>query len=144
MAVPFEGHVAARRSARHHVQVRLVEVGPQTWGAERVRVTGTIARVFRQRSADGPSLQESQLVAFDVGIYTDRAAIPPDAGGWLPAADVRPGRFMEVYLNGDPPECVTALAEYRLIDAPSVRPQLPVSGRHLPEVRRSAWRIWRR
>jgi len=121
MAVPLSADFRARQSAAHHVQVELTEVGPLERPVDRVRVKGCVRRVFRS----DPTIREGDVVSFTVGVFRDLKSIPFDAGGWIPSAEVTPGRFMEVYLNGVAPACETALVEYKLIDGPSRDPMFP-------------------
>ena len=122
MAVPHIGRLAARLRARFHAQVQVEHKAGthQTPGA--VPVKGRVVRVFRS----GGALKVGDEVQFSVHVYR------PGDDIWEGPAFMRydtfmQAKYMEVYLNGNPPQCEVALDECVTIEAPSRRPQVKSS-----------------
>jgi len=120
MAVPRSAHMQARRTAHHHVQVRVTHVElPKIWPDKGV-VVGRVTRVFRSRDV----LTPDDPVSFSVCMIKRGQLAPPSAGGWIVIDELTVGRVIEIYLNGGPPDCETV--EYTLLDGPTEQPQLRI------------------
>jgi len=120
MAVPRSAHMQARRTAHHHVQVRVTHVElPKIWPDKGV-VVGRVTRVFRSRGV----LTPDDPVSFSVCMIKRGQLAPPSAGGWIVIDELTVGRVIEIYLNGGPPDCETV--EYTLLDGPTEQPQLRI------------------
>ncbi len=122
MAVPLSAHMEARRTADHHVQVRVTHVEPPKISPDRGVVVGRVTRVFRSRTV----LTRDDPVSFSVCMMKRGQLMPPSAGGGIVVDELTVGRLIEIYLNGGPPDCQTALDEYTLLDGPTEQPQLRI------------------
>lgn len=120
MALPPETYERARKKAQLHVQVELDPIQQKVQeDCQEFPITGKIVRIFR-----GHRCHVSQIVGFDVAVKVS-SEIYLSGILWLSHADLLYMKYMEVYLNGKPPNCSVALYQYELIEAPTEDPVLP-------------------
>ena len=122
MAVPYLGHLAARRGARFHAQVELVKPQAELQTPAALPVEGRVVRVFRGKGG----LSLGQQVTFSVHVCRRGDNIWPGPK-FMRYEDFTGARYMEVFLNGAPPGCEVALDEVSIVERPSRRPQLRAS-----------------
>jgi hypothetical protein len=122
MAVPYIGHLEARLRARFHVQVQVSYSGAEPRTRAAVPVQGHVVRVFRS----GGALHVGDEVRFSVNVRPSGERIMPGLT-FMPYDTFIRANYMEVYLDGSPPECEVPLDECVVIDAPTRSPQLRAS-----------------
>jgi hypothetical protein len=120
MLHPF-AYKNARIQARFHVQVELVSVPEIARTPSNVHVGARVIRVFR----GAPDLRIGDLVEFELSVCRQDDDIADGGTSWTDSDALRRARFMEVYLNGEPPNTSMALGESRIIETPSEFPALP-------------------
>jgi hypothetical protein len=81
-------------------------------------VDATVVRVFR----GGAIIREGATIRFRIAVTVPGDEIP--AGGiiWKPYKDVLEGRYLEAFLDGDPPDLAIALSQSEFIAEPTLRP----------------------
>ena len=130
-------YCVARHTARFHLQVQLQNVPSDVPTPDAVVVEGKVVRVFRGRKALGVG----DIVTFKVMVTRrtddiDSIPIGPPLWDYDYLLKVK---FMEVFLNGEPPACGLAAWQAQFVEAPSVRPIM--QGKHLRCF--LAWRLTR-
>ena len=120
MALPGPAYVEARRQARYHVQVELAHAGVVKTPAH-VPVTGHVRRIFR----GDDRLGLGDEVHFKVAVCRPGDSLPPGAGPWRHLRDFEAAKYMEVFLDGTPPECQVVLGQCFVIAAPLDTPSMP-------------------
>lgn len=122
MALPPESYEKARREAQLHVQVELNPVSEKVEErCEYFPLTGKIVRIFRGHRI----CRVGDILNFDVAVISDDYSpifFPPGGTIWLRYSDLLSNKYIEVYLNGKPPNCHVALCQYSLIPAPTEEP----------------------
>lgn len=119
--LPASKYKHARRNAAFHLQVELIELLPIIKTPCNVKVNAQVVTVFRAPS----SLCLGDRVAFTVAVTRpsdDPGHIPYGGQIWTNYDDLVAARFMEVFLDGDPPELNIALWQSKLIDSVSITP----------------------
>ncbi len=119
MAMPPYAYLAARRSAGHHVQVKLDKKMDVTEPAAKVGVHVTVERVFR-----GRRLRPGTRLRFEVPVYLDERAVPSGAARWISASRFLGVQYLEVFLDWRRGDWAIAAsgAEYYVIDEPTDNP----------------------
>jgi hypothetical protein len=123
--MPPPAYTQARLTARFHVQVeyepprQLAPTGGESCGY--VAVCASVRRVFRGE----PLLRSGDLVNFSVPIYWDKRRILLGES-WMSHVDFERGRFIELFLDGIPPECTICASQYKMIAAPSELPEMQI------------------
>ena len=112
MVMPLPAYLETLFRARYHVQMELEQ--PRVIGQTPayVAVSGWVGRVFR---GDG-AIQPGDLVRFRVAVCRPGDSIPVGGQLWVPLENFAPARYLEVFLNGVPPECEVAGSGYRVIE----------------------------
>lgn len=116
----------ARDEAQLHVQVELLEKPQYLDGDnENFSLLGKIIRIFR----GSQYCHVGQVVNFNAAV---KASSDCYCSGvlWLNHQDFLQNDFMEVFLNGQPPECAVALYQYELIAAPTEHSTISSSPRN--------------
>lgn len=119
--LPASKYRKARRNAAFHVQVELIGPLPVIDTPGNVKVKAQVATVFRGSN----SLSAGDHVTFEVAVTrpTDHPDSLPYGGQiWTNFDKSEAARFMEVFLNGDPPDCEVALWQSKLIDSVTITP----------------------
>lgn len=122
-----ETYLAARRSARFHVQVELEKVPDNYPSFSDVPVTARVVRLFRHkwRWWHWPwrwRLEVGDRVSYAVSIVSEGDPIRPGGAFWTPYGALKNAKFMEVFLSGAPPKCSVAVWQCRIIDRPTDEP----------------------
>lgn len=146
-----EHYWMARHEARFHVQIEVLSAAPAERTPGPMPVQARVVRVFR---GDG-SLAAGDSVHFVEQVTRPGDEIPCGGMIWKAHDAVLSARYLEAFLNGDPPNCVIPLCQSEVIAAPTVRPIMPgyfpfvaVRVRALREVARAHaegrrwWRFW--
>ena len=120
MVLPASRYRQARHDAAFHVQVELTEIPSMADTPCEVSVCAKIVQIFRARK----SLHSGDTVKF--GVAVNRAGDEIPAGGtlWIDYENLASHRFLEVFLDGDPPDCHVPLWNYQLLDSPSPEPKM--------------------
>src|ERR1043166_3370468 len=115
---PFR-YVKARFLARFHVQVELEGV-PDTPGKR--GVSARVVRVFR-----GAELRIGDTVNFEIWCARKQREMEdvPIGVGYVDFDALQHARYIEVYLDGEPPDCSVPREQYTIIEIPSDDPVLP-------------------
>lgn len=141
MAVTTIQRLQARRDARFHVQLEIDAVGDPPRDAGPVTIRGHVIRVFR---GEGRLPSGSPL---EVGVLACRGDVHVPPGlAYLSYDALVQARYIEAFLDGEPPHCSVALDECQLVDAPSEVPVMTVAELELiPSANRPRrwWQIWR-
>jgi hypothetical protein len=116
--MPAQYYIDAARKARYHVQGPLVQRSDNGWARLRVE------RVFRgdRRLAPGDEL------VFCVPVRWPHQQIPAAEILWTSIATWRATRFVEAFLDGDPPECTLAGYQWTPLPALTRRPTMTLDG----------------
>jgi HEAT repeat protein len=134
MALPPRVYAEARDGSQFHLQVEVEKVVrlPHPSGDEaaaevfgfKARVAGRVVHVFR----GGAAVQPGDRVTFDVAAALEPRAIP---GVHEMAWDqLRAARYLEVFLDGEPPDCGdVGILLPLVLDASSDAPVLPTTAR---------------
>jgi tetratricopeptide (TPR) repeat protein len=121
MLPPFE-YKKARIQACFHVQVEFDTVPPDVRTPGDVRVNARVIRIFRGSS----SLRVGDRVEFAVSSRRKQDGYPAPGGVlWTDYARLVGARYMEVYLNGKPPDCPVALWQSEILETACDTPVLP-------------------
>jgi hypothetical protein len=136
--MPYETYLNGRRSALFHVQVELKKVPDELPEKGYVFVEANVGRVFRTNG----QLKIGDPVRFDVNVIHKNAPRHPGGAWYIDSDALACARFMEVFLNGTPPECPVALWQTRIIDAFSDLPQMELYQANSYSLYRAPW-IWR-
>lgn len=121
MIAPW-GYSEARLTARYHVQVEFGGVHGGITTPAHVPVRGVVRRIFR---GDG-HLHLGDGIQFTVAVCRLRDNVISNGENWLPLSSIVGASFMEVFLNGDPPNCEVACYQYRVINELSESARLRV------------------
>lgn len=139
--LPPHVYQEARNNARFHAQVEIRSVPENAPTPCSVRVEARVVRVFR----GGRSLRAGDPVTFSVDVM--RAGDPLPAGGtlWMEYSRLLDAKYLEVFLDGEPPHCAAPRWQYQRIEAPTDNPVListPQTGEaHSPA--RAWWEFWK-
>ncbi len=102
-------------AAPFHVQVEILERSLGEPG-EFARVDGQVARVFRGH------LRVGERVRFEIAVYRRPDEITPGGWSWIDVATFEAARFVEAFLEGEPPDLNVANFRVRILselgDAP--------------------------
>ena len=116
----FPWRVKGRITARYHVQVELVEKAPISQTPVHAVVRAKVLRVFR----GDDQLPVGSEVRFSVAVARtddDREYGRP----WMLPSIFESAKYMEVFLDGSPPECEICSSQAAVIlkpiDSPSMR-----------------------
>jgi hypothetical protein len=122
MAVPYHSHLGARLRARFHVQVQITDREAEPGTPAAVPVKGRVVRVFR---SDG-ALNVGDEVLFSVHVRRKGDDIWPGPSFMLYETFAN-ANHMELFLDGNPPQCEVLLDECIALDGPTRRPRLRAS-----------------
>lgn len=139
MALTYAEYHRARQEAQLHVQVELSPISPEIYrineSVEKVNwefpLTGKIVTIFRGHRF----CQVGQTINFHVGVLADDQPPVPSGVWWIGCSNLVNAKYMEVYLNGEPPDCSVALSQYQIIEAPTEEPLFPTSEEVSAEVK---------
>ncbi len=120
MVLPDSHYRQARRNAAFHVQVELIELPTSTDTPCTITVSARVVQVFRALK----SIDPGDMVRFGVAVNRRDDDIPAGGTIWIDYENLSSARFMEVFLDGDPPDCQVALWNCQLIDSPSRKPKM--------------------
>jgi hypothetical protein len=120
MVLPASHYRQARHNAEFHLQVELMEIPATATTPCNITVSAKVVQVFRART----SLHRGDTVTFGIAVNRPGDDIPAGGAIWIDYDNLASHRFMEVFLDGEPPECNVALWQCRLLDAPSQTPQM--------------------
>lgn len=112
MVMPAAAYLEAQCRARYHVQVELERPPAIGQTPAHVLVSGWVGRVFR---GDG-ALQPGDWVHFRVAVCRSGDPVPCGGELWMDVQDLAPARYLEVFLDGVPPECRVAGSRCQVIE----------------------------
>jgi len=146
-----EHYWMARHEARFHVQVAVLSAGPVERTPGPMPIEARVVRVFR---SDG-GIGEGDLVHFNEQVTRQGDEIPFGGMIWKPYDGLLSARHLEVFLDGDPPNCAIPLCQSKIIDSPTARPHMrgwfPLVAVRMRALRKAAlatsearpwWRFW--
>ena len=118
--LPPPAYIEARLLAKFHVQV---EIEPSVVDATPayLPVRGRVRRVFR-----GGSLEPGAELRFTVPVCRRGDEIMPGGDLWMYHEQFQGAKYMEVFLDGTPPECKLACSQCSVVAGLSDLPQLAV------------------
>jgi hypothetical protein len=87
-----------------------------------VPVAGRVVAVFR---GDG-KLNSGDEVRFSAAVYRNPNEIPPGGWSWISKDAFSNAEYLEVFLNGEPPNCEVADYQVLVIDTPTQSPRAHV------------------
>jgi hypothetical protein len=110
----------ARLHAAYHVQMELEKV-PNKPG--KGQVSGRVVRIFRGT----PRLRLGDTVEFEVWAARKQHELQDVLIGvaYLEFDALRHARYVEVFLDGEPPNCTVPEAQHKIIESPSDAPAIP-------------------
>ena len=114
MAIAYHYRLEARREARFHVQVQVTHLEAMSYTPAEVPLKARVVRVFR---SDG-TLRVGDEVMFSMRAVRQDDYIPPGPPFMIYEKLMRVN-YMEVYLNGDPPQCHVPWDECVILDRPT-------------------------
>ena len=120
MVLPASEYRHARRDAEFHVQVELTEVPSTADTPCEISVCAKVVQIFRARRP----LHLGDAVKFSVAVNRPGDEMPAGGTLWIDYDNLASHRFMEVFLDGDPPDCRVALWQYQLLDSASEEPKM--------------------
>jgi hypothetical protein len=123
MVLPSTRYDQARRDATFHVQVELNEISSTADTPGEISVCAKVVQIFRARKP----LRRGEAVKFGVAVNRPGDELPAGGTLWIDYDNLASHCFLEVFLNGDPPNCTVALWQYQLIDSPSKEPTMGAS-----------------
>ncbi|HMO93832.1 MAG TPA: hypothetical protein PKD64_16725 [Pirellulaceae bacterium] len=137
-------YAEARRQATFHGQVRILNVEMTERTPAQVRVDAEICRKFR-----GPeSFRVGVIVSFAVSVLSgdERREIVPIGGTrWTNYGDLLRAKYLELFLDGEPPACQIALWQSAIISALTSQPTLDAgSSIQQPPRRMLEWFRWKK
>ena len=104
--LPLSHYEQARRDAEFHVQVKIRHVQSNVATPGQARVDAEVIRIFRGQHALKLGNENFKDVPFGGTIWTNYN-------------DLQAAKYLEVFLDGLPPECAVALWQLVIIDSPS-------------------------
>ena len=116
--LPLSHYEQARRDAEFHVQVKIRHVQSNVATPGQARVDAEVIRIFRGQHA----LKLGDAVRFVVSVLTGNENfkdVPFGGTIWTNYNDLQAAKYLEVFLDGLPPECAVALWQLVIIDSPS-------------------------
>ena len=120
MVLPSSHYDQARHDAAFHVQVELIKLPTGADTPCTITVCARVVEVFRALKSINPG----DTVRFGVDVNRRDDEIPAGGTIWIDYDNLSSARFMEVFLDGDPPDCQVALWNCQLIDSPSRKPKM--------------------
>jgi hypothetical protein len=130
--LPPHEYEKARRNARFHLQVVIEEVPSHVkTPCEQLLITGKVVRIFRGRH----NLRQGDFVKFNIAVQGEPYVAMCSGIFWLNYSNLLQAKYMEVYLNGNPPNCSVALWQYALLDISTDQPTMSSESR-------SWWKFW--
>lgn len=133
MALMPAAYRRARVWAAYHVQVEVETVSIESTPGDAL-IRAHVRRVFRGRAA----LRADDLIHFSVAVYSEGDFIPCGGALWNNRPALERARFMEVFLNGRPPDCELALWQSTIIENLTDVPQMAAQSRIA-----DAWQVLR-
>jgi len=130
-------YTEARLRARFHVQVEY-EAPRIVTTPTYVTVCGRVKSVFRGDNV----LYAGDVIQFQVAVYSDGDLLPPSGTLWMNRRGIVKGRFLEAFLNGNPPTCTVAASQSKLISELSSSPQMDVPTEEQVAAEWTAFRRW--
>ncbi len=118
MTIPREIYQRHRQTARYLLQIRIEKAWIEKAEAGLVPVEGIVARAFRSTW----KTRVGRRVRFEVPVLPPGNPMPLGPALFLPLAALQPGRYLEAYLNGKPPDLELAGWQVLPLDAPTNRP----------------------
>ena len=122
MTVSYAGRLRWRLQAAFHLQVELDKGTPEFATPSLVPVEGRVTRVFRSKR----ELAVGDRVKFYINVRRPEDPARPGTP-YVGYDNIRRAKYVEIFLNGSPPEFKDPPQECFVIDKPSKRPQLPAS-----------------
>ena len=116
MALPLETYEKAKQKALLHLQVELDPISQniEEW-EKKFPITGKIIRIFRGSRI----CRLGQVINFDVAVCAPDAPVLMSGIRWLKYSDLLANKYLEVYLNGKPPNFSVALCQNESIETPT-------------------------
>jgi hypothetical protein len=113
-------YLMARHEARHHVTVEVLSAKLLDPTPGSVRVEGRVVEVFR---TDG-TLRVGDSVTFVEAVTHPGDEIPCGGTRWKGHDDVISARFIEAFLEGEPPACAVTLWQSEFVPPPTGNPRM--------------------
>lgn len=114
-----ESYEQARKNALLHIQIELDPIDLKIEERElNFSITGKIVRIFRGNQI----CQLEKFINFDIAVCSSDAPVLMSGILWLNYSDLLDRKYLEVYLDGKPPNCSVALFQYKSIEAPTEQP----------------------
>jgi hypothetical protein len=111
----------ARIDSRYHVQVKLLRMVIGQTPSE-VPLHGIVVRVFR----GGENLNVGSEIQFSVDVISNKDEPRFGDEVWQVKESIEKAKYMEAFLDGNPPQCKVAAWQSFIINAPSDTPQIDV------------------
>lgn len=106
-----ERYLLARHEARYHVVVEVLSATLIKRTPGPMRIEGRVVEVYR---SDG-TLKPGDPVHFVESVHRPGDEIPAGGTIWKSEAEVLSARFIEAFLDGEPPACAVALWQSEVI-----------------------------
>ena len=112
-------YLYGRQSAEFHVQVEVVSLEHTDYFPAQVQLEGRLVRIFRDRKN---RLAIGDIIIFPVDVTEEGAYIPTGATLWTYYKNIKSARYLEVFLDGEPPQLEIATWQSAVIPSPSEKP----------------------
>lgn len=97
--LPPDAYREARRTAAHHLQVRVDSVSLPARTPGQCRVEGTVVQIFRDRPA---ALKPDQRVSFGIACSRPGDEVPDGPVLWTRVTTVQNAKYFEIFANPAP------------------------------------------
>lgn len=141
-----EYYLLARHEARFHVLLEITSAGPAAPTPGPMPLEGVVLRAYR---TDG-ALRVGDHVRLAEHVMRPGDDLPCGGIRWKPHDEVASARYLEAFLNGDPPDCEVALSQSVVLAEPGAGPRMrgwyPITAARIRARRAAAerpwWRFW--
>ena len=112
-----------RKTAKFHVQVEIVSLEKPGYFPATIQLEGRLIKIFRDNENQ---LTIGDTITFPIEVTDEGAFIPEGATLWTYYKNISSARFMEAFLNGEPPDLEIELWQKVIIPSASEKPYMIV------------------
>ena len=112
--LPPEAYLEVRKTARYHLHLEILTVSLPASTPGMARVIARVETILR----GDDSLSRGSRIAIELGIARKGDPLPESPDIWILIEKVKPGLWLEAYLNGEPPNYLIVSSQVSPIEAP--------------------------